>query len=251
MFFSVDIAVLICWLLLLNWSSSSFYMWQLRGVVDPVILCPLHPLVYPFCTKGNIPTTIYHYSTVCCIHCILCPLWNCIHCILCPLHPLVWPFLHQRQYPHHHISLFHCVLHPLHTVSIVYCVHCVHCMPYIPYIINLFPLTKGPPHQPMLLITHETIMNQKLVISNQYLMSPPPTKKVPKNYQFFHCVANLNCLGNSPSHQQLKQKNVIENWWRSSAWAQGWGLWDVYCLAPKAVMAGRLGYLYQNYLFVM
>ena len=28
-------------------------------------------------------------------------------------------------------------------------------------------------------------MNQKLVISNQYLMSPPPTKKVPKNWQFF------------------------------------------------------------------
>ena len=30
----------------------------------------------------------------------------------------------------------------------------------------------------MLLVTNETITNQKLVISNQYLMSPPPTKKV-------------------------------------------------------------------------
>ena len=37
----------------------------------------------------------------------------------------------------------------------------------------------------MLLITHETIVNQKLVISNQYLMSPPPTKKVQKTYTFF------------------------------------------------------------------
>ena len=37
----------------------------------------------------------------------------------------------------------------------------------------------------MLLVTNETIMNQKLVISNQYLMSPPPTKKVPKSESFF------------------------------------------------------------------
>ena len=27
-----------------------------------------------FCTKDNVPTTIYHYSTAYCIHCILCPL---------------------------------------------------------------------------------------------------------------------------------------------------------------------------------
>ena len=52
----------------------------------------------------------------------------------------------------------------------------------------------------MLLITNETIMFQKLVISNQYLMSPPPTKKVPKTDSFFHCVANLNRLSNSSSH---------------------------------------------------
>ena len=37
----------------------------------------------------------------------------------------------------------------------------------------------------MLLVTNETIMNQKLVISNQYLMSPPPTKKVPKTDSFY------------------------------------------------------------------
>ena len=52
----------------------------------------------------------------------------------------------------------------------------------------------------MLLVTNETIMNQKLVISNQYLMSPPSTKKVPKSESFFHCVANLNRLSNSSSH---------------------------------------------------
>ena len=52
----------------------------------------------------------------------------------------------------------------------------------------------------MLLVPNETTMNQKLVISNQYLMSPPPTKKVPKIHSFYHCVANLNRLSNSLSH---------------------------------------------------
>ena len=52
----------------------------------------------------------------------------------------------------------------------------------------------------MLLVTNETITNQKLVISNQYLMSPPPTQKVPKIHPFYHCVANLNRLSNSSSH---------------------------------------------------
>ena len=27
-------------------------------------LCPLHPLVWPLCIKDNVPSTIYHYSTV-------------------------------------------------------------------------------------------------------------------------------------------------------------------------------------------
>ena len=39
-------------------------------------------------------------------------------------------FLYQRQCPHHHITLFHCVLHPLHTASTVYCIHCIHCVLY-------------------------------------------------------------------------------------------------------------------------
>ena len=97
-------------------------------------------------------------------------------------------FLHQRQCPSHHIPLFHCILH---TAYCIYCVllplhtaYCVHCMPYMAYIGNLFALTKCPHHLPTLLVTHETITNQKLFISNQYLMSHPPTKKVPKSYTF-------------------------------------------------------------------
>ena len=50
---------------------------------------PPHPLVRPFCTKDNVPTTIYHYSTpsttstasiaftAYCIHCVLCCVWGC------------------------------------------------------------------------------------------------------------------------------------------------------------------------------
>ena len=65
------------------------------------ILHPLCPLVWPFCVKDNVPTTMYHYSTASTAYCIL--------------RPLVWPFLYQRQGPYHHIWLFHCVLCPLCT----------------------------------------------------------------------------------------------------------------------------------------
>ena len=216
------------------------------------ILCPLHPLVWYFCTKHNAPTTIYQYST--------------LYCILRPLHPLVWlrpqstastgsTFLHQTQCPHHHIPLLNCVLHTVSTASTgltflyqrqcphystAYCIHCIlrplcplhggwpfctkgngpqhpyllstlcqltflhqhllhplhpHCVPtasplhplihYMLYIVNLSALTKCPHNPATLLITHETITNQKLAISNQYLMSPPPSKKVPKSVNFF------------------------------------------------------------------
>ena len=65
-------------------------------------------------TVDNVPTTIYHYSTastVYCVHCVLCPL-----CIVSTASTGL-TFLHQRQCPHHHISLFCCVLHPLCTAS--------------------------------------------------------------------------------------------------------------------------------------
>ena len=127
------------------------------------VLCPLctASLVWPFCTKDNVPTIIYHYSTAYGVHWFdlfvsktmspppyttillhpLCtassgltflyqrqcpshdiPLFHCIHCVLHPLHPLVWPFLQQRQCPHHHIPLFHCILCLHHHISLLHCI---------------------------------------------------------------------------------------------------------------------------------
>ena len=57
-------------------------------------LHPLEPLVWSFYTKDIVPTTMYHYSTMSTTSTGLI-------------------FLHQRQCPHHHIPLFHCI-------------HCVH-----------------------------------------------------------------------------------------------------------------------------
>ena len=98
--------------------------------VSTLWLHPLNPLVWPFCIKDNVPTTIYHYSTA--------------RCILRTASTGL-TFLHQRQCPHHHIPLFHCVLHPLHplvwpfsikdnvpttiyhysTASTLYCIHTI------------------------------------------------------------------------------------------------------------------------------
>ena len=143
-----------------------------------------------FLHQDNVPTTIYHYSTVYCVlhtaYCVHCILWfdpfvsktmspppyNTI--LLCPLHTASTvycvyfvtastestglTYLYQRQCPHHHISLFYCVLHtayciccilwfdifvsktmspppyttillcPLRTVSTASTVYCVHCV---------------------------------------------------------------------------------------------------------------------------
>ena len=86
----------------------------------PYTTIPLHPLhtastSLTFSTKGNVPITIYHYS--------MCPL----HTEYC-IDRIHWTFLYQRQCSHHHIPLFHCVLHPLCTASTAYCIHCVHCV---------------------------------------------------------------------------------------------------------------------------
>ena len=170
--------------------------------------CPLCHCIHSihwfdlFCTKDNVPTTIYHYSTVLNAYCIHWfdlfaqktmspPPYTTIPLYTASTASYGLTFLHQRQCPHHHIPLFHCVLRTVYCVYCVLCllhtaftVYCIHFMPYMAYIGNLFALTKCPHHRPTLLITHETITNQKLVISNQYLMSPPPTKKVPKTYTF-------------------------------------------------------------------
>ena len=132
------------------------------------ILHPLYPLVWPFCTKDNVPNTIYHYSTVSTAYCIHCFHWfdlfctkdnvpttflslfHCVHCILHPLHPLVSPFYTKDNVPTtiYHYSIrycIHCVLHPLYTASTPSCeltclhqrqcphhhiplLHCVHCV---------------------------------------------------------------------------------------------------------------------------
>ena len=114
-----------------------------------------YTVVSPFCTKDNVPTTIYHYSTASTAYCVLrtvstastgltfsyqrqyphhhIPLFHCIHCVL---HPLCTAsaastgltILHQRQCPHHYIPLFHyvhCILCPLNTVSTAYCIHTI------------------------------------------------------------------------------------------------------------------------------
>ena len=82
------------------------------------------------------------YGGVCAVYCIQCIHWFGLFApkTMSPppyttilLHPLRTAspvfsglnFLYQRQCPHHHITLFHCVLCPLHTASTVCCVHCV------------------------------------------------------------------------------------------------------------------------------
>ena len=112
-----------------------------------------------FCIKDNVTTTIYHYplhtaSSACCVHwfdLIVSKTMSPPPYTTIPLHPLhstftastSLTFLHQRQCPHHHIPLFHCILHPLvwpfcikdnvsttiyhySTASTVYCIPCVH-----------------------------------------------------------------------------------------------------------------------------
>ena len=91
----------------------------------PYTAIPLHPLVCPFCTKDNVPTTIYCYSTasntstgLTLLHQRLClhyhiPLFHCIHCsdlfapktmspppyTTIPLHPLISPFCTKDNVP--------------------------------------------------------------------------------------------------------------------------------------------------------
>ena len=74
-----------------------------------------------FCTKDNVPTTIYHYSTASTVYCIHWfdlfapktmsqPPYTTILLHTASTVSSRLTFLHQRQCPHHHIPLFHCVL---------------------------------------------------------------------------------------------------------------------------------------------
>ena len=78
-----------------------------------------------FAPKNNVPTTLYHYSTgtACTANCIRCV--PCVQCVTASTASTGLTFLHQRQCPHKHIPLFHCILHPLHTVSTAHCVHTI------------------------------------------------------------------------------------------------------------------------------
>ena len=78
------------------------------------------------------PTTIYHYSTVSTAHCIhwfdlfapktmSTPPYTTIPLCTASTASSGLTFLRQRQCPHRHIPLFHCVLHPLHTLVWPFC----------------------------------------------------------------------------------------------------------------------------------
>ena len=79
-------------------------------------------------------TITYHYSTAStvftayCIHCVhwfdlfapktmSLPPYTTIPLCTVSTTSTALTFLYQRQWAHHHIPLFHCILHPLYTVS--------------------------------------------------------------------------------------------------------------------------------------
>ena len=74
----------------------------------PYTTIPLHPL----CTAFTVSTGLTFLHQRQCPHHHI-PLFHCIlHTASTSL-----TFLHQRQCPHHHILLFCCILHPLRTAS--------------------------------------------------------------------------------------------------------------------------------------
>ena len=73
-------------------------------------------------------------------------------------------------------------------------INCILLHGFNSYVDNLFALTSGSSHLPMYIITQRYLANTKQVISRQCLVSPLPTKKVPKIY-FFPAWPTLNDLG--------------------------------------------------------
>ena len=135
------------------------------------ILRPLHPVVQPFCTKDNVPTTIYHYSTV--------------YCILHPLHPVVQPFCPKDNVL---TTIYH-----YFTASTAYCIHLFDLfapktMSPLPYItIPLCPLhtsstgltflhqrTMSPPPYTTIPLHTASTASSGLTFLHQRTMSPPP-----------------------------------------------------------------------------
>ena len=108
--------------------------------VSTVWLHPLNPLVWPFSTKDNVPTTIYHYSTVStvyCVHCVLCPLCDCIHWI-------------------HWFDLFapKTMSPPLYTTILLWTAYCVYCILWFDLFVS--KTMSPPPYTSILLCTLHT-----------------------------------------------------------------------------------------------
>ena len=93
----------------------------------------------PFCTKDNVPTTIYHYSTA-----------STAYCIHCMIYYMGWPFCTKGNGPHHPyllstlcklIFLHQNLLHPVHLLHS----HCFHCYPTCPTFLTFLHLQSVPP----------------------------------------------------------------------------------------------------------
>ena len=166
----------------MQWNSGVWWWGQLSFCIHCIhcILRPLHTVstaYYIHCihwfdifapkTMSPPPYTTIPLHSLCTA--------STVYCVHSMTHCLGWPFCTKGNSPYHPY-----LLSPLCELTFLHLHLLRPLLSYMPYVINLFALTKCPPHLPTLLVTHETIMNQKLVISNQYLMSPPPTKKVPK-----------------------------------------------------------------------
>ena len=164
----------------------------------PFTTIPLHPLVWPFCTKDYVPTTIYHYLTmstasIASIGLTFLHQRQCLHYHIAniPLHPSGLTFLHQRQCPHQHIPLFHCIhlvwlfctknnvpttiyhystvstgltllyqrLCPNHHIPLFDYVHCIHCIHWFdifaPKTMSPLPYANIPLHPSGLTFLHQ------------------------------------------------------------------------------------------------
>ena len=149
----------------------------------------MHPLVWPFWIKNNVPTTIYHYSTVYCVHSLLCPLCPlatvstsyCVHYVNASTELTGLTFLHQRQCLHHHIPLFH----GIHCILLtVYCIHW--------FDLFVSRTMSPPPYTTILLCPLHTAstVSTGLNFLYQRQWSPPPYN----HYSTVYCIHYIHCV---------------------------------------------------------
>ena len=125
-----------------------------------------------YCTKDTVLTFLYQRQ---CPHHHI-PLFHCIHCILHPLCTVSTAstgltFLHQRQCPHNHIPLFHCVL------CTAYCVHC--------FDLFVSKTMSPPPYTTIPLHTASTVYCINCI--HWFDLFAPKTMS-PNHIPLFHCV---------------------------------------------------------------